>query len=78
MKRTPLVDEPVGGRLIGVLYCPARAKTFQFFPLGQSERKAKIGHTAVFVSDFFTAFGRRDTGVRPPQPCRGFPLSVVS
>jgi hypothetical protein len=44
--RPPLLNEPVGGRLIGVLYCHPGRKSFHFFcRVDAAEEKAKKGPT---------------------------------
>jgi hypothetical protein len=44
-KRSPPLNEPVGGRLIRVLYCRPDGKSFQFFG-GAAKEKAKTGEDA--------------------------------
>jgi hypothetical protein len=41
-EQPPLLNEPVGGRLIRVLYCLWRKKAFHFFLRRAVEEKAKI------------------------------------
>lgn len=38
-ERSPLLDEPVGGRLIGFLYCRPGRKSFQFILKGMAKKR---------------------------------------
>jgi hypothetical protein len=40
-ERPPLLNEPVGGRLIGVLYCLARRKSFHYFSRALENKKRR-------------------------------------
>jgi len=64
--RPPLLNEPVGGRLIGVLYCHPRRKSFHFFcRVDPAEEKAKKGHTHTTPCGF-------PRQASPPIPTLGY------
>src|SRR6202051_3628089 len=70
--RPPLLNEPVGGRLIGVLYCHPRRKSFHFFLSGGIEEKANERHVhtpAMPSRDVWTL----QIWPRLPRPCFASP-----
>ena len=74
-KRAPLFDEPVGGRLIGVLYWPSGGEWFQLFLQGPKRRQSEAlagEHRNSILNRNPAEF---DPGTTPPQPCFVFRLS---